>query len=172
MIGDFGMTLYFGKNEELQGHLRKALKVDRDIYDTIKVGQKFSDVHAAGQRTIQESGLTNIGLSVTDPSGINLGHTVPFSYEDLEEEVIREFESGNVASAISSRRKFISSDEALEVCPGMAFSLEPRMRSTKIDWLPLVSYHTIVLMNTDGSKELLEGFDDLFKLAGMWFMLG
>lgn len=170
IIGDFGITLYFGDNKDLQKILKTALEIDRAIEKGIKPGQKLSDIYELAQRTIKQAGLDNKITSVTDPASINIGHTVPASYEPWSKEQQKNIQSGKMASVISQARRFISAIENLEVQPGMGLTIEPRPKAIDQPNLPMVSYHTICLIHTDGKTELLENFDDLFRLAAMDYM--
>ncbi|MBU2632479.1 hypothetical protein KKG52_02075 [Patescibacteria group bacterium] len=73
---------------------------------------------------------------------------------------------------ISKKRLFVNNIEKLKIKPGFAFTIEPRIINSKNPKIPLASYHAIALFHEDGKKELLTGFNDVFKLVGMNYMLG
>lgn len=174
MIGDFGITLYFGKNSEIQTHLRNCLMLNKAIVDHARVGMSFGEITQAAVQMFFAQGLTNEVRSVTDPMGVNIGHTVPASYEDWTIEELAVLRSEDWLSAlklISSKRRFLSTQEALIVKDGMAFTLEPRLTVYGNSAIPMSSFHTIVLFKPDGGKELLTNFDELFQLVGMQYML-
>lgn len=171
IIGDFGITLYFGTNKELQELLKTALELDRSIQKEIKPGQKLSEIYELAEQTIKKAALDSKITSITDPASLNIGHTVPASYESWTDQQKGYMATEKMASVISQARRFISPVEILEVQQGMALTIEPRPKAINQTDLPMVSYHTICLIHTDGRTELLENFDDLFRLARMDYML-
>ncbi|NTU73115.1 hypothetical protein HGB07_03000, partial [Candidatus Roizmanbacteria bacterium] len=121
-------------------------------------------------------GLQNAVTSPTDPTGVNIGHTIPASYEDWQPEEFQILRNGEgdwkaVCNAISKKRKFLNEIEEFEVRPGMAFTIEPRISSIENPHVPTAGLHTIALFYENGTKEHLTGFDELFKIAGMEYML-
>lgn len=52
----------------------------------------------------------------------------------------------------------------------MGLTIEPRPRIGNAPNVPMVSFHTICLANENGEMELLENFEEIFKLAGMDYM--
>lgn len=173
MIGDFGITLYFGNNPEIQTHLQHCFMLNREIFDQAKVGMSLGTVTQAAVNMFLARGFTNEVTSVTDPSGVNIGHTVPASNENwtsAEEELLKSTDWENAFLLISSKRKFLNLRERLIIRPGMAFTLEPRLTAYGNPIIPMSSFHAIVLFRPDGTKELLTNFDELFQLVGMQYM--
>lgn len=176
IIGDFGMSLYFGQKPEVFSHLRNCLEITKKIAESIRIGMTFSEIYQSAQDLFEESGTTNKITSITDPASTNIGHTIPFSYEQMSEEEKGVLESGikdwqNLKAMISKKRKFISPVETFEVKPEMALTLEPRLTVRGNSQIPMSSYHTILLIKAGGEKELLTGFDEIFKLVGMDYLL-
>src|SRR3989344_59559 len=64
IIGDFGATLYFGENEELQNHLVNCMQMNREIFSAIHVGQSFAEIAKNAEHLFQREGLTNKVTSV------------------------------------------------------------------------------------------------------------
>lgn len=163
MIGDFSTTLYFGKNSAVHDHLKKCMALDEEIFDRVKVGMKLSEVAKITQELIEKNNFKNIIVAVNDPTGTNMGHTIPFSDEDMNEEELRIFQSGNwreISTMISRKRKYVNLQEDMIIRPGMAFTIEPRPVSIENPKLPMTSFHTICLIKENGEKELLTQFEE------------
>lgn len=175
IIGDFGLSLYFGKDFKVFSHLRNCLEITKTIAENIKIGMAFSEIYQSAQDLFESTGTNNQITSVTDPASTNIGHTIPFSYEQMSEEEKQVLENGvngwqNLKELISKKRKFINPIETFRVKPEMALTLEPRLTVKGNNQIPMSSYHTILLFKANGEKELLTGFDEVFKLAGMDYM--
>lgn len=169
IFGDFGVTLYFGNDEQIHAYTRRIYTLNEEIINSITVGQEFNQISTFASKKYQEFGLTNAITSSTDPVGINLGHTNPFIQIDLS----APFFSGNnndwrdYCQRISTKRIFINSQEKTIVEPGMVFSIEPRAIDRMHPELPMTSFHVLVAIKPDGSKEIITNFAKLFELAGM-----
>lgn len=175
MIGDWGMTLYFGDNPEIKKHLQQCLALNRQVFDHTEVGiTTFAELTQYAYDTFSDLGLSNEVTSITDPTGVNIGHTVPGSYEDWTRGEIDIFNSGDwekILTLIKNKRKFLSTQEALQVKPGMAFTIEQRLTKPANPIIPMSSFHTIAVFYPNGNKELLTNFDEVFKLISMDYML-
>lgn len=174
IIGDWGMTLYFGKDPEVQKHMQDCLQVNKDIVNAASVGMNLSEIATHARTIFQNRGLSNEVTSTTDPAGVNIGHTVPVSYEDWNDEELQTLKEGDwrkITEMISNKRKFVSEEEKdQKVLPGMAITIEPRLTVPDKPNIPMSSYHTIVVFHTDGRKELLTNFDEIFSYSGMSYM--
>lgn len=176
IIGDFGLTVYLGDNLAVKNYLRKCWKINLEIFNFIQVRMKFSEVYKFAKRVIAKYGLTNQVISSADPTGEDIGHTVPASYFEwsAEEKLILERGITNWESAsnmISRKRVFINSIEETTFQTGMAVTLEPRLTVPNNPAIPMGSFHTIVIINADGKKELLSNFDEIFRIVGMDYMV-
>lgn len=175
IIGDFGMTLYFGDDPEIIHHLKICLQLDQEIYEKMQVGMSFSKVSQIAEEQLELHGLINKVTSITDPAGVNIGHTLPASYEDWSSEEFAIIQKGEarweeVAQLISKKRRFLSKMEKLQIKPGMALTNESRPTVENKPHIPMASFHTIVVFHSDGKKELLTNFDEIFRLTGMDYM--
>jgi hypothetical protein len=177
MIGDFGMTIYFGDNPRMQNHLKKVLGITDQVFGEVRVGMKLSELFEVEYEMFRTNGLINEGwISPSDLTGINVGHTIPATDVPWSEEEIEILQHMGLrwpkkAKLISGRRRFINAVEETEIVPGMALTIEPRLKSTEDPKMPRAFYHSIVLIDENGSKRLLKGFDDIFRLTGMDYML-
>jgi Xaa-Pro aminopeptidase len=143
MIGDFGVTLYFGKKPAIKNHLRQCLLLNKEIFDFIEVGKSFAEVYEFAHARFGYYGLTNHVISNTDPAGMNIGHTVPASDTDWTPEEVLLLRAGDevwdeVKNMISKRRKFVSPLEQIIYQPGMAVTLEPRLVAIDDPSIPMV----------------------------------
>ena len=174
MIGDWGMTIYFGKNPDIIEHLKLCLRINYQILEHAQVGMTFSELTNFSNKLFLEQDLYNQVSSITDPTGVNIGHTVPWSYEDLAPEEIETFKTNDwqqILTMINSKRKFLDLQEKLQIQPGMAFTVEQRLTKPSNNNIPMSSFHTIAVINPDGTKKLLTNFDEVFKLVEMNYML-
>lgn len=166
MIGDFSMTLYFGKNQAVHDHLKRCIALDQEIFDQVQVGMKLSDVAKVSLELIEKNNFKNIIVAVNDPTGTNVGHTIPFLDEEMNENEAAIFQSSDfskIKEMISKKRKFVNLKEDMEIRPGMAFTIEPRPVALDNPKLPMTSFHTICLIKENGEKELLMEFEKVFR---------
>lgn len=180
LIGDFGMTIYRGNRSDIKDHLQKCLSMNYRIFDHVEPGMTFAEVYNFAVNEFEREGLRNQITSITDPAAVNIGHTVPASYEDwtLEEKKIFDVcqqddaQWPKAAEVIKNKRKFFNGVEQTKFSRGMAVTLEPRLVITNNQNIPMASYHTIIIINPDGSKKLLTNFNDIFRSMGMEYMSG
>lgn len=148
----------------------------QEIFDFIQPGMMFSHTYNLAEDVFKKYNVTNEVVSVTDPAGNNIGHTIPYSDNDWLNEELTIIKSQNtpwktIKNMISKKRVFVNSAEKTKCKNGMAFTLEPRLTDRKDPSIPMASFHTIVLIKENGEKELLTGFDKIFSLTGMDYML-
>ena len=175
MIGDFGMTIYFGQNLDIKDHLKRCLDLNWQVLDRSQVGMTFADLTTFANDLFIKFGLSNEVISITDKSssGVNIGHTIPASYEDWMTEELAVFQSNDwqqILKIISNKRKFLNTVEPLPIKNGMAFTIEQRLTKPNNPSIPMSSFHTIALIHQDGKKELLTNFEQIFRLVGMDYM--
>lgn len=77
-----------------------------------------------------------------------------------------------IKNIISSKRRFVSTTEHLKIVDGMSITIESRLRIQGISEIPMVSYHNICSFYGQGRVEVLDGFEKIFRLVGMDYMLG
>jgi hypothetical protein len=175
MIGDFGLTLYFGTNQQIKNHLKTCLSIDKKVFEYSQVGMQLSEIYNYTQKLFLAKSLKNNISSPTDPTKTNIGHTIPASYENWSDDEIKLFQTNSdwkiICNAISKRRKFINFVEPLRIEPGMGITIEPRPQVINNPNIPMVWFHTMAFFGPDGCKEHITGFDELFKLVGMNYML-
>ncbi len=175
IIGDFGMTIYDGQNAEMVEHLKTCFTINQNLFNYAQVGMTLSDLYNYASDLFKQFAVTNQVTSITDPTGANIGHTIPFSYEAQSPEEKQLLEQGAsawpaIVNMISKKRRFVNAIETLQIQPGMALTLEPRVVSQNHPDLPMSSFHTIVAFYPDGHKELLTNFEELFKLTNMQYL--
>ena len=170
MIGDLGFTIYNGENKEIKKHIK-------DCYDTIlsiakhaEIGVKFSELCSFTEKLFHNKLKIIKWITLySDPSrtnDINLGHTVPGSFE-------KNFYFGNtfkeIKETIRTNRVFINEAGNFIIPETCAFTIEARMIDVKKEYLPGVYFHFIVCFNK-GKKTILDNFSDIFKAVGMDYM--
>ena len=173
IIGDFGLSIYFGKNKKIIKVITEYLKILTSIFKHIALGMRLADVHIFAKNILEKYGFTNEWwVSITDPTGTNYGHTIPatyFSWTKKEQKTIQLGEKNwqGALRTINLKRKFINAFEPTEIIPGMAITIEPRSIIKNDPKMPTIYFHTIAMFYENGEKELLTGFDQIFELAGM-----
>lgn len=173
MIGDFEMMLYFGDKKSIKDHFAKVLALDYQVFQKVIVGMTLSEVTELAESSMSELGLVNNVVSLNDPAGTNIGHTVPSTDQDWTTEENAVFAQGDWKKSldvIAKKRRFVNKTEQFKVQPGLGFNIEPRPLSKDDPSIPMASFHTTVLVHEDGRNELLTNFDELFELAGMDYM--
>lgn len=177
VIGDFGITLYFGKNLEIKNLLKKCLELDKELFAYVNVGMTLGDLSTKAEELMKKDGMGTDATPITDLGELVIGHTIPNAYENWNSEeklLIKDREKNWLAirDIISHRRINIKKNESFIIKKDDAVTIEPRPKIIDRPYLPTaLSYHTIALFKKDGSKELLTGFDELFTLAGMSYMI-
>lgn len=174
IIGDFGVTIYFGKNKKIINHLITCYKLTKKIFDHSKTGMRFSDIAKYSFKLCKEKNLINTIESSTDPTGTNIGHTIPSTdtnCTNTDNKIFKNESWEKICKLISNKRIFLNETQQTILKKGMAITIEPRPRSLVDPIIPMVSFHTIGLFHENGEKELLTNFDEIFKLANMTYML-
>jgi hypothetical protein len=166
LIGDMAITLYRGSAPAVREHVIAALQITADVVEYAEVGMPLAALYAFGTERIRKAGLINRTVSITDPHGIDIGHTIPWSYDtqtDQEEDVLKGSDKSKIWKMISSKRRFLDSTNDLIIAPNMAFTVEPKVASKS---LPTVSFHIIVKF-LNGEKRVISGYRSLFNHFGM-----
>jgi Xaa-Pro aminopeptidase len=166
LIGDIGVTLYRGSNNSVREHLSTCLEISVKVAQFVQVGMELREAFHFAEKLISEARLTNQTSSVTDLGALNVGHTVPFTFDSYPNEARRclaDETAMGIADLISRQRVFINSSSSLRIQPNMAFTIEPRMAS---ELMPLSSFHLIVAF-LDGQKSVLSSFQPVFDVFGM-----
>lgn len=172
MIGDFGVLLYFGSKPTIQEHLAHCLELEQMIVASIRSDAPLSQIAKRAQELMTERGLINNVQSITDPTGADIGHTIPAVTRGWTTEESRVFEQGDWGVAkdmISRARGWVNTTETMTAATAGVFTIEPRPSVVGRADLPAVAYHTMVVVEA-GRTRWLTGFDELFKLVGMDYM--
>lgn len=173
MIGDFEMMLYFGNKQTIKDHFRKTLGLDWELFESVQVGMTIGDVARTADELFIKYGLANNVVSLNDPTGTNVGHTIPATdaeWTQNEQSIFDGNDWDKIKDVIAKKRRFVNKSEDLVIQPGLAFTIEPRPIVPDQPDIPLASFHTTVVIHPDGRKEWLTDFDQLFRLAGMDYM--
>jgi hypothetical protein len=79
LIGDVEATLYWGKDCSLRRHIRDVWDVIQRIAGEVAVDMPLGDLYRIAKSLFAERGMKNTVLGVNDPTGTNIGHSIPFS---------------------------------------------------------------------------------------------
>lgn len=173
IFGDFGLTLYAGKESEIIDHLKKVYQINHQIVVLVKPGIKVKHLYQQANRIFQKAGLINKVFSTTDPAGVDIGHSVPGTIRPYSKEELKVFQGKDWSKAcqiISKKRIFINQKEDYVLKPGDCFTLEPSLIDPQRPNLPRVLFHTIIIIKENGC-EIMENFKEIFHATGMDYML-
>ena len=172
VVGDFGVTLYAGKDAKLIGHIKKIYKITLKAAEMVRPGLKIKDYHHQALDMFEKNGLKNITFSSTDLGEINIGHSIPGTIKPFsakEKKVIGSLKMEEISDLISKKRIFISKKEDYVFKTGDCFTIEPRLISSENSKLPLIFFHMVVIVCQKKVK-VLENFKKIFKLVGMDYL--
>jgi len=164
VIGDTGFSFYKGQDKKIKQQLSRVLKVVKKAAKFAQVGMEFRELHEQAQKLFAKEALNN-GRTVTyaDEVGTNLGHTIPWTYEDpieSEQAVISGNSFERLKNLISSKRVNLNSQETFRTPENIVFTFEARLEDSNDSQMPSVFYHLLVLFK-EGKQEIISGFEDL-----------
>lgn len=168
LFGDTGLTVYLGKDERVQQHIREVHDVIRATCDVAEVGMTFTQLNEeAMQLFASRHKAIRWMVTYNDPlKGANLGHTVPGSMGD--ETPGGSFEE--VKGWLTKGRTFINRAEQFVIPATCAFTMEARLVDTRDETLPNTFFHFIVAFS-NGERRVFSDFDAIFQSVGMTYML-
>lgn len=169
-IGDFGITIYKGNNPNVQSHLVNCLKTLEQAADLAQVDMQFRELHDLTQQLFKGNDLHNARtVAWTDTVGTNLGHTIPWSYEEPtaeEQRIINGSSLDDLRKLISNKRVNVNRIERFKIPLNIAFTLEARLESSVDPTLPNIFFHLIITFK-NGDKKILVNFNEVFSVLGM-----
>lgn len=173
VIGDWGGTIYRGDDSAARAHFQNCLVAMEQALDRIAPGMQFREVHDIAQSIFKERHLTNRRtVTLTDRIGTNIGHTIPWSYENPTEGemiLIRGGRFDPLKDAISRKRIYVNRKETFVIPGTIAFTLEARLEDLENPNLPNVFFHYIVTFE-NSSKKILANFNIVFEAVGMDYL--
>lgn len=169
IIGDFGFTFYLGAGTKIIDHFKKCYETAQKIVKIMEVGMKYNQLYKEATDLIYKKNLINNITSVTDKTGINLGHTIPFidrGATEMEKRLLMGGDREVIHKVINKARIFINESEDFKIGANSAFTFEPRLACQKDKTLPMCSFHLITQF-IKGKKTVLENFSGIINLLGM-----
>ncbi len=155
MLGDMGFTMYSGEDAEIKEHINKCFELNLAIAQSAKIGMKFKDIASHALKILAEAGKRHKSISlISDPNnlkGINLGHTIPGSFEG---NLILGNTFDEIKENIRTKRIFLDEKADFEIPKTCAFTLESRISDIEKDYLPYAYFHFIVTFD-NGIKNIL-----------------
>ena len=135
------------------------------IAEHTEVGMNFRDLcNFAADSFKGKLTMTKWVARNSDPNQtINLGHTIPGSFED---NLIFGNTFEEIKETIRVKRVPFIDTEDFKIPNTCAFTVESRLEDFKNSNLPSVHFHFIVCFD-NGKKTILENFDEIFKTVGM-----
>ncbi len=174
IIGDAGLTLYKGTNAAVKKHLKTCFNINKHVAEKVKVGMTFADIYNLTMDLADQHNLVNDVVSITDPQGANIGHTIPPGFAEWprdEQRVVAEGDWKKILDIIRTKRVYVNAFEQTKVKPGTMITIEPRLNNKNDSNIPQGSFHTTLQVSKNGDVRLLTNFDTLFTLFGMKYML-
>ncbi|PIR68060.1 hypothetical protein COU49_02685 [Candidatus Nomurabacteria bacterium CG10_big_fil_rev_8_21_14_0_10_35_16] len=175
MVGDYGISIYNGKNKLIQKHFKNCVEILKKIAEFAEVGMEFRELYSYYNKLLKKYNTKKTYIILQKHNkkvGDNLGHTIPWSYEKptkKEQEIISGKDFGKIKDLICSKRIFLNFTAKFKIPPTIAFTIEFRSESKKPPILPNTSFHIMVLF-INGKKTILQNFDNVFKATGMDYM--
>lgn len=175
MVGDYGISIYNGKNKEIQKHFKNCVEILRKTSEFAKVGMELRELYNYYNMLVREYGVKKTHIKLQKQNikvGDNLGHTIPWSYEKptkKEQGIISGRDFNKIKNLICSKRIFINSEAKFKIKNTMSFTAEFRSESKKSPVLPNTSFHVMVSF-INGKKTILDNFSEIFKAVGMDYM--
>lgn len=169
IIGDFGLSYYIGTNESIREHFRKCHTIITRLINDIRIGMTFGELYQYVLKIIKENRLINTITSTTDPTGTDIGHTIPFIDEEPSDQLksaVLNGDESKIHSLISKTRRFINAQEDYIISNNCAFTFEPRLIPDDDSEGPMYSFHTIIQMD-EGKKMTIGNFDGVINELGM-----
>jgi hypothetical protein len=165
LIGDIMATIYRGEEQGLLEHIQNVRQTTQAIVDMAEAGMSFKDLYRVGLGIIEQRGMSNAIVGINDPTGTNIGHTIPWSTEPPtpeERELLNSGDSRAIAALVSSKRIFVNSVESFTIPETGAFSVEPRLSAP--GGQPTVAYHIVVAFE-EGRKHVIDELEPLLQIA-------
>ncbi|MGH3545189.1 MAG: hypothetical protein ACRDPW_04625 [Mycobacteriales bacterium] len=165
-IGDIGCALYRGEDPAIRAHLRQVWHVTLRIVEEVETGMTFGQLHDRAMNILRENDLANNTYRAHAGSETNIGHTIPWSNEPIQQAERLTLATGTpeqIAELVSGKRRFISQTESLEITEDVAFTIEPRLSRPG---LPPAWFHVVVGFE-QGKRVVITEFEPIFDAYGM-----
>lgn len=165
IIGDFSITLYRGNDQKIIDHIKKVFIITKAIADYAQIGMNMNEIYKFGLSLFDKYQVRNIDYSVTDGMDVNIGHTIPWTYEVMNNEekyILKTGNWDNIKNMISKKRKFINKDQELKIQENMIFTIEPKLKSSLDSSIPAITFHVIVAFRK-GKKSVINNYSEIFK---------
>ncbi|MFA5750888.1 MAG: hypothetical protein WCX79_01830 [Candidatus Paceibacterota bacterium] len=164
ILGDFDITLYFGKDERVINHFRLCHKATREVIDELRLINSSKSLFETSQKIFSKYGLRNSVISVSDSVSLDLGHSVPMINPlDIQDRIL----SSELIEKIRSERKFINNHSDWLLNGEEQFTIEPQFLSIENDELPQVCLHYLVKKKKDGGLIISNENDELLREYGL-----
>ncbi len=175
VIGDFNLNFYRGNDAAVRKQLKAAYDVTIKMCEFVKVGMEFRELFDFNMKALAEGGAQAGRMAmISDPSDINFGHTVPWSYELPTPDEQAAIDRGNIdeiRKLITAKRLYLNSSETFRVPETCAFTIEPRVATVDAQGRTRMACFHMIVAFRNGQKTIA-GYDSLFRELKMDYMLG
>lgn len=163
--GDFGVTLYFGKNRDVRSHFATGLSITQHIMREITPRTMTRSLFRQSEALFRKVGMRNNVASITDSVPVDLGHSLPM-LDKTELNSGRQL-TDSAKTALTERRCFISESADWEVSSVAQFTIEPSLVSLTNSQLPQVSPHYV--LGVSGTRVIVcDECDALYYEMGLF----
>lgn len=159
LAGDFGITLYFGRDRALRRHFRAAFNATHQVLGAIEPTTSSRSLFDTSQRIFGETGLENTIASVTDSVPLDLGHSLPCYHRQA---VASRRVSPEVREVMRRQRRFISGGADWPLATVNQVTIEPQLVSSRQRALPQISFHYVATF-VDGRVDILNECDEVYR---------
>lgn len=164
MAGDFALTLYCGRREDIRAHIANCHSATRDVLRCITSSTRSDELFHVAESIFALRGLYNSVESVTDADVLDLGHSIPVVELDSSSRATRTL-SASLRQQYSRARRFINKHDSWPLASAGQFTIEPQLRSRHSANLPQISFHYVVALHPQ--MAILDESDSIMQLTGM-----
>jgi hypothetical protein len=174
-IGDIGLTFYRGDNVDVQQQVKLAYDVNMQMCELAEVGMSFRELFDPFHKILAKNGASHGRMAlVNDPSGMNFGHTVPWSHElptPGEQAAIDRGSIDELRDIISAKRIYINNSETFRIPETCAFTVEPHVVTVDEAGHEWLSYFHFIVAFRNGQRTIVGDYQPLFHKLGMNYMM-
>ncbi len=163
LLGDFDITLYFGKDPDMINHFKLCHKATLEVIEASRTINSSKILFEKSQDIFSKYSLKNSIVSITDSSSLDLGHSTPVvDINDIKDKTL----SKETIEYIRNNRKYISGHSDWNLDNEVQFTIEPQLVSINNKRLPQVCFHYLI-KKTENNITIMNENDELLKEYGL-----
>jgi hypothetical protein len=162
LAGDLAVTLYFGSEPRFKDYFRRAHGVVRQLLDSISAHDSPEQLLNRAEVMFRRNDLVNCATSTTDKASYNIGHTIPV----LDPRKLLLVLSEEQRDLCRIQRCFLNRQASWHFSKEMQFTVEPQLGSSVDDFLPQLTFHYLVHIDSTG-VHVCRDIDGLLREFGL-----